>query len=189
MCSFVLFVFTNNHKKDTSQEYTTPFITSINNKNTLYNQNNYYKFNDGLPNSDTTVTYPLDEYKMGISEKSIFEIDINKDTKIDRITREFHETGNAHSYYTYKIELNNGGRFTDITPEDFQTINGDTCDLKLIRFSFVPKFTATIIYRDLGNTWEEPTEAYKQSFYLSKDKLVTSEKTILKPVCDVKELF
>lgn len=151
--------------------------------------NNNSGFSDGLTNPDSVTKYPLDEYDVGIAEKSIYLADINNDNKPDRITKTFFETGNAHSYYEYKIELNQNGKFIDITPEKFRTISGADCDLQLVQFVFKPQFKVILISRDLGETWLDPTTAKKQIFKLSENKLQKTETKTLRKVCDVKELF
>lgn len=146
-------------------------------------------FSDGLTNPDSVTTYELEEDGFGIAEKSIYYVDINQDNKNDRITRTFNETGTAHSYYEYKIELNLDDKFVDITPENFRTVNGADCDLQLIQFIFKPQFKINMISRDLGETWIEPTTAKKTTFKISDDKLQAGETKTLHTVCDVKELF
>jgi len=147
-------------------------------------------FSDGLGAPDSVTKYDLDEFDIGVTEKSIYYIDINNDGEKDRITKTFTDTGNAHSYYTYKIELKNDKIYTDITPKNLKTTNGASCDLQQIQFSFAPKFKITIISRELGDTWLEPTMAYKQEYTLSKnDKIESTPRKQVRPVCDVKELF
>lgn len=146
-------------------------------------------FSDGLTNPDSTTQYHLDEFDVGISEKSIYYIDINNDKVKDRITKVLIETGNAHSYYQYKIELNQNGKFVDITPKDFRTVNGSDCDLQQIQFVFKPIFHAILISREMGDTWDTPTTAKKQTFKISDDKMKSDAPKNLRSVCDVKELF
>jgi len=147
-------------------------------------------FSDGLTNPDSITTYDLDEFDTGISEKSIYYTDINDDGTKDRITKTFFETGNAHAYYEYKIELKINDKYVNITPKNLRTTNGATCDLQQIRFLFKPKFQIIVISRDLGELWNSPTMAYKQIFTISQNnKIQTSSKTQMRPVCDVKELF
>ena len=146
-------------------------------------------FSDGLTNPDSVTKYPLDEYNVGIAEKSIYFVDINNDKKNDRITKTFVETGNAHSYYEYKIELKQNGEFVDITPENFRTVNGADCDLQQIQFVFKPQFKVILISRDMGENWIEPKRATRQIFKLNQDKIELSNVKMLQPVCDVKELF
>ena len=147
------------------------------------------EFSDGLINPDSVTQYPLDEFDVGMAEKSIYYADINQDEKLDRITKTFFETGNAHSYYEYKIELKQKDKFVDITPENFRTVNGADCDLQQIQFVFKPRFSVTLISRDMGKTWLDATPAKKQVFQISDDKLQVVETKTLRKVCDVKELF
>lgn len=151
--------------------------------------NYFHQFTDGLRNPDSVTNYELDKYGMGPAQKSVYYVDINGDKTPDRITKTFIETGNAHSYYKYTIELKSRDRYIDITPQNFQTTNGDTCDLQQIKFSFSPQFTATLISRELGDTWNTPTMAYEQNFTLSGNKMVASKKIKRRFVCDVKELL
>ncbi len=146
-------------------------------------------FSDGLNNPDSITTYHLDEYDTGIAEKAVYYIDINHDKTPDRITRTFFENGNAHSFYEYKIELNINNRYVDITPQNFRTTNGDTCDLQQIQFIFKPVFQIVLIYRELGDTWVQPTVAKKQVFKISNNELKSADTKTLRAVCDVKELF
>ena len=146
-------------------------------------------FSDGLTNPDSVTQYPLDESGIGVAEKSIYLVDVNGDKKTDRITKTFNETGNAHSFYEYKIELNQDGKYVDITPKNFRTTNGADCDLKQIQFAFKPKFSITIISRDFGEIWDTPTVATKQVFKLSDNELKSTDTKQLRAVCDVKELF
>lgn len=146
-------------------------------------------FSDGLTNPDSVTKYPLDEYDVGMAEKSIYYADINNDKKNDRITKTFFETGNAHSYYEYKIELNQNDKFIDITPKNFRTVSGADCDLQLIQFVFKPQFKVIMVSRDMGETWIDPTVAQKQVFKISENTLQEKETKKLRKVCDVKELF
>ncbi len=146
-------------------------------------------FSDGLTNPDSVTKYPLDEYNVGIAEKSIYFADINNDNETDRITKIFFETGNAHSYYEYKIELKQNGKFVDITPENFRTVSGADCDLQQIQFVFKPQFKVILISRDMGETWVDPTVAKKQVFKFVENTLQEKETKTLRKVCDVKELF
>lgn len=146
-------------------------------------------FSDGLTNPDSVTKYPLDEYNVGMSEKSIYFANINNDNETDRITKIFFETGNAHSYYEYKIELKQNGKFVDITPENFRTVSGADCDLQQIQFVFKPQFKVILISRDMGETWVDPTVAKKQVFKFVENTLQEKETKTLRKVCDVKELF
>lgn len=146
-------------------------------------------FSDGLTNPDSVTKYELDEFNVGISEKSIYYADINNDKQPDRIIKTLFDTGNAHSYYEYKIELNQNGKFVDITPKNFRTVSGADCDLQLIQFVFKPQFKVILISRDLGETWVDPTVAQKQIFKISGNILQEKETKTLRKVCDVKDLF
>lgn len=146
-------------------------------------------FTDGLKNPNSVSTYTLDDDEIGITEKSTYLIDINNDKNPDRITKYFFENGNAHSYYEYKIELNKNGKYVDITPKNFKTVNGADCDLQQIKFVFHPQFKIIMIYREMGDTWVEPTLASRRIYSLDNDTLNASSDKKLKVVCDVKELF
>jgi len=147
------------------------------------------EFSDGLTNPDSVITYPLKELETGISKKYIYSVDINKDGTPDRITKTFFDNGNAHSYYKYSVELNQNGKYVDITPNNLQTTNGADCDLQQIQFKFKPHFQIIIISREMGDTWIDPTMAYKKTFSLDKNTLTASKEKQMRPICDVKELF
>ena len=147
------------------------------------------EFSDGLKKPDSVTKYQLNDFEPGISEKYVYYIDINKDGVPDRITKTFFENWNAHSYYKYFIELNENGKYIDITPSLLQTTNGADCDLRQIQFRFKPDFHIIVIYREMGDTWDTPTMAYKQIFSLQGQTFATQKKISLHPVCDVKELF
>ena len=146
-------------------------------------------FSDGLIKPASTTNYELGEDEIGITEKSIYMVDINNDNNLDRITKTFFDNGNAHSYYEYKIELNKNGKYIDITPDNFRTVNGADCDLQQIKFVFKPQFKIIVIGREMGDTWIEPTIATKRVYSLSNEKLKVSKDTTLRAICDVKELF
>lgn len=154
-----------------------------------YSYNTETSFSDGLPNPSSVTTYPLGEDGVGISEKSIYLIDINKDRYPDRITKTYFENGNAHSYYEYTVELNIDGEYLDITPDNLHTINGADCDLQQIQFSFRPEFKITVIYRTMGDTWIDPTMAQRRVYSLDNNRIKSSKVKQLRAVCDVKELF
>jgi len=184
LCGAGFFAYKMYFNQDLSKESTDSKY--ISNNNTTIKSSGFF---DGLPEPDSVIDYPLDEFGMGVAQKSTYYIDINKDNVPDKITKTFVETGNAHSYYEYKVELKQGNKYIDITPVDLKTINGDDCDLQQIRFSLNPKFSAKIIYRELGDFWNQPTVANKKIFTLSDNKMRLSETKTLKPVCDVKKLF
>lgn len=146
-------------------------------------------FSDGLNNPDSITTYELDEFGSGIAQKQVFYIDINQDDIKDRITKTLYETGNSHSYYEYKIEIKDQNKYVNITPNNIKTVNGEKCDLQQIQFSFKPSLKINVMYRELGNTWNEPTMAYLKTFSLQNNKLVESAPKKMRSICDVKELF
>lgn len=183
LCGITL-VFYTMHKKDleSKRQKTDGLYYNI--------TNDVYDFSDGLENPDSVTKYDMNEFDIGVAEKSIYYIDINNDGAKDRITKTFTETGNAHSYYTYTVELNRDGKYIDITPTSFRTTNGADCDLQQIQFAFKPYFKVTIISRNMGETWDTPTMAYHQEYTLSKsNKFESTSKTKIRPICDVKKLF
>ena len=179
------FIFYNTISKHSNDTVKQKNIT----QNDIFLTNDESEFSDGLTNPVSTISYDLGEDDIGITEKSIYLIDINNDKALDRITKFFFENGNAHSYYEYKIELNKNGNYVDITPENFRTVNGADCDLQQIKFVFKPKFKVIMIYREMGETWINPTMAYRQVLFMSGDKIQKSESKKLREICDVKELF
>ncbi len=181
--SFVLFRVTK--KQDSEQENKQPQIVLSDNNPAVKKS----VFTDGLPTPDATIKYTLDEFGMGPSTKNVYYIDIDNNGTLDRITKTFVETGNAHSYYKYTIEIKEGDKFIDITPDNFQTTNGVICDLQQIQFRFEPQFMVKLIYRELGDLWDEPTIAKQKTFMLSGNSWQTYPEKKLKPICDVKELF
>ena len=146
-------------------------------------------FTDGLDNPDFSEEYPLDETGTGVAARTIFDRDINGDGIRDIITRTRNENGTAHHYYQYKIELNNGGEFVDITPDEFRTVEGAECALAKIQFSFHPEFRAVKITRPWNVSWTTPTTATKIVYAMENQKLVPIERTEMKSVCDVTDLF
>ena len=146
-------------------------------------------FSDGLNNPDSITTYELDDFPDGLSQKQVFYIDVNGDGKNDKITKSFYETGNAHSYYEYKIEIKDGDKYVNITPQNLKTVNGANCDLQQIQFAFKPRFQINMIYREMGDTWNEPTMAYKKTFTIKDGKMISNSPQKMYSVCDVKQLF
>ena len=147
------------------------------------------EFSDGLINPSFSETYPLDEFGTGISERQIFDIDINGDGNNDRITRTRNENGTSHFYYQYKIELNKNGKFVDITPDGFRTTEGAECALQKLQFKFNPEFRVIKISRDWENSWDTPTMATKTIYIFNNGSLAPTETNQMKIVCDVTSLF
>jgi hypothetical protein len=146
-------------------------------------------FTDGLPRPDSIETFALDETGNGISRKEVFNIDINDDDFIDKITRTRNENGTAHFWYEYKIELNKNGVFFNITPNGFRTTEGAECSLQKLQFIFEPDFKVIKISRPWENSWDTPTIATRTDFVLRNGKIVQLSQNSLGSVCEVKELF
>jgi hypothetical protein len=147
------------------------------------------EFSDGLGAPVSRTTYPLDEFGEGVAAADVFDIDINRDSRPDRITRTRTETGADHFYYEYKIELDMGGYHADITPANFRTVEGAQCALKKLRFVFNPDFQVIVISRDWMESWTTPTPASRTVYQLDNNELKAGEARRLQPVCDVSELF
>ncbi len=146
-------------------------------------------FTDGLPRPDSATEYELDEIGDGVSNVAVFNHDINGDGQIDRITRTHHESGNAHFYDEYRIELNNDGFYINITPDGFRTTQGAECALQKLRFSFQPKFSVTKISRNWVDSWNTPSPAKKTVYELRGRELVPVSTADMGTVCDVTDLF
>ena len=147
------------------------------------------EFSDGLGTPDKITHGTLDDFGAGTESIAEFYRDINQDGKTDRITRTHIETGNAHDYNEYKIELNNNGIMQDITPQGFRTTKGADCALRLIQFHFSPKFSATIISRPFKDTWDTPSLATKTEYNIQDNQIVSGTNQPLNSVCDVSKLF
>lgn len=147
------------------------------------------EFSDGLTNPDFSEQYQLDEFGTGVTERDIFDIDINNDGRRDRITRTRNENGTAHFYYQYTIELNNNGDFVDITPDGFRTVEGAECALQKLQFVFRPEFRVIKISRDWDKSWDTPTPATRTVYTISNNQISAETSTPLKTICDVTDLF
>lgn len=148
-----------------------------------------FDFNDGLRNPGSAQKFDLDEFGEGIASIEIFDTDINGDGAKDRITRTRFENGTAHFHYDYKIELNVGGKFVDITPDGFRTVEGADCSLQKLRFSFIPFFQVVKISRPWEETWAMPTMASKTVYSMSGNELRAAPAVRLKKICNVSDLF
>ena len=153
------------------------------------NTNNTGEFSDGLINPDSAEKYQLDEYGAGISERDIFNRDINGDGRMDRITRTRNENGTSHFYYQYKIELNENGKFVDITPDGFRTTEGAECALQKLLFIFNPDFQVIKISRNWDTSWDTPTMATRTMYTFNNGKIISHTPQQMKIVCDVSDLF
>ncbi|MCQ2562507.1 MAG: hypothetical protein MJ158_02755 [Alphaproteobacteria bacterium] len=181
LCIGMAFLIKNNEKKQAteSEAEKTVEVSTVG----MY-------FPDGLPEPNSVTTRELDLYETGIERKEIFNIDINKDGKKDRITKQYYFTWTAHSYYDYKIELNTDNGYIDVSKNRIFTTEGADCDTRQLVFSFSPNFKITVIYRELGEeSWNEETMAYKKTFTIVGNELRESKPVALKKICDVKLLF
>lgn len=147
------------------------------------------EFSDGLGKPDSISQNSLDEFGAGIASVEIFNRDINGDGRADRITRTRVENGTPHFYYEYKIELNENGRYIDITPDGFRTTEGADCALQKLHFSFKPDFIVTKISRKWRDTWTTPTMATKTTYALHGNHLNITDSVQLKEICNVADLF
>lgn len=148
-----------------------------------------YDFDDGLRNADSVTRYTLDDFGAGVASREVFNIDINNDNRKDRITRTRVENGTDHFSIQYTIELNTVNGFTDITPDNFKTIEGAECSLQKFRFVFRPEFSITKISRTWSESWDTPTRAVRNVYTLAGGELRTSAPQQLKTVCNVSDLF
>lgn len=155
---------------------------------TIITEDNYV-FNDGLNQPNTTIEYQLNEFGEGISNAEIFSVDINGDNRKDRISRRLYENGTAHFYYNYKIELNTGNGYMDITPDDFRTTEGAECALQKLKFVFIPQFTVIKISRPWNESWTTPTNATKTIYTLVDNELKLTQTIQMGSVCNVSDLF
>jgi hypothetical protein len=141
-----------------------------------------YEFEDGLGNPASKTEYPLDETGAGIAVSEVFYAGADRRIKI---TRERFESGTAHGYYEYKLELD--GR--DITPDGFRTIEGADCSLQKLKFLFIPEFSVVKISRPWEESWITPTMAVKTVYRLAGGNLKAVSTSQLKETCDVSGLF
>lgn len=147
------------------------------------------EFPDGLINPAASRRGTLDEFGVGTAQTDVFNRDLDNDGRMDRIVRRRIENGTAHFYYDYKIELNNGGGYTDITPAKFRTTEGAECALAKLQFSFNPVFQIIHISRPWQDTWSTPTKATKTVYTLQDDVMHAGTIEDMGIVCDVAELF
>ena len=136
------------------------------------------------------MTYgTLDEFGEGTESVADFYYDINNDGTQDKITRTHIATGNDHDYDEYKIELNINGVMVNITPSGMRTTHGADCALRLIKFTFKPKFEINIISRPFQDTWDTPSMATQYIYRLNQNKIENISTKNLSNVCDVTKLF
>ena len=148
-----------------------------------------YDFDDGLRKPVSEQKSQLNEMGQGIANIDIFTPDINNDGLADKITRTRNENGTAHFYYNYKIELNTGTGFVDITPNGFRTTEGAGCALQKLRFVFIPNFMVVKISRNWRETWDAPTMAVKTIYKMNENNLGVFETKQMNKICNVSDLF
>lgn len=146
-------------------------------------------FSDGLNKPESQFTQEPDETGAGIVNTAIFNIDINGDKLSDKITRIRHESGTAHFWDEYKIEINQNGKYKNITPNGFRTTIGAECALQQLQFKFKPYFHVVKISRQWKGTWDSPSMATRTIYTLDDNKFVSAPPQQLGVVCDVTELF
>jgi len=146
------------------------------------------QFSDGLQNPSRMRNFRPDDAGAGVTEIAEYVYDINHDGRPDRITRARRDNGTAHFQYIYKIELNDGQKYLDVTPRDFYTIEGPDCALQKLKFSFEPDFSVTKISRPMGDDWNTPTQSTKTVYALWENQMHIVTSIEYKTVCDVSEL-
>ena len=152
-------------------------------------QLNTYVFTDGLRMANAIKTDEPDETGAGVVKTEVFDIDLNDDDIPDRITKERHESGTAHFWDEYKIEINQNGRYKNITPNGFRTTVGAECALQQLQFHFKPKFQVVKISRPWRDSWDAPSMATRTVYTLKDNKMVAGTPEEMGTVCDVAELF
>lgn len=146
-------------------------------------------FSDGLKTTHQTSYGTLDETGFGVSEQSVFYVDINQDNITDKIIRTHNETGTGHAWDEYNIQIVQNGQYIDITPNDFRTVVGADCALQKIQFVFQPTFHIVKISRPWIDSWITPSMATRTIYKLADDALVPTEIKNMGVICDVEELF
>lgn len=158
--------------------------------NTRQQKNKISKpFTDGLTQPISTKKSEPDDTGAGITNVEIFNVDINNDNAPDRITKTHHESGTAHFWDEYKIELNQDGKFRNITPNGFRSTVGAECALQQLQFVFKPQFYVIKISRPWRDSWDSPSMATRTIYTIKDNKLVAGQSEQMGQVCDVTELF
>ncbi|MCM1294068.1 MAG: hypothetical protein NC311_00705 [Muribaculaceae bacterium] len=185
----LMYILTTQEKKqsaNTNIAVTSPINIPDNNADIAID---FDSFNDGLHNPGNAQENAPDEYGVGITSVRVYMHDLNRDGRMDRITRTHIENGTSHFTNTYKIEIATVDGFIDITPPDMQTIESADCALQKLRFSFTPLFSIEKIGREMGDDYTTPTMAYRSIYRLENNQMVEISKTSMREICDVSELF
>ncbi len=146
-------------------------------------------FNDGLRTPSSAQETEPDEYGVGITSVRIYTHDLNRDGRMDKITRTHIENGTSHFTNEYKIEIATDDGFIDITPPDMKTVESADCALQKLRFSFAPIFSIEKIGREMGDDYLTPTMAYRYVYRLENNQMIEISNTPMREICDVSELF
>lgn len=146
-------------------------------------------FNDGLRTPSSAQETEPDEYGVGITSVRIYTHDLNRDGRMDKITRTHIENGTSHFTNEYKIEIATADGFIDITPPDMKTVESADCALQKLRFSFAPIFSIEKIGREMGDDYLTPTMAYRYVYRLENNQMIEISRTPMREICDVSELF
>ena len=148
-----------------------------------------YVFSDGLGTAESVKTDNPDETGAGLVKTEIFNVDLNNDKIPDRIIKERYESGTAHFWDEYKIEINQNGRYKNVTPDGFRTTVGAECALQKLQFQFKPKFQVVKISRPWRDSWDAPSMATRTVYTLKDNRMIAGTPEKMGIVCDVAELF
>ncbi len=146
-------------------------------------------FSDGLINPESSHQGRLDQYGAGVAQTDVFSIDINDDGVPDKITRVRHENGTDHFYFEYQIQVNIDGQMVNVIDENLRTTESAECALQKIKFQFKPTFQVIKISRPWVNSWTTPSMATKTTYNFVNGKLVPTNVSEMKVICDVAQLI
>jgi hypothetical protein len=120
----------------------------------------------------------------GTTKKDTFFIDINNDSKKDKIIRGQFSNMVDILYTFYEIYLDNGERIAE-----FRTLEVYECFLGAYKFQFDP-FMLTKASRPFGEeSWTQPTKAKIERYQIINDKLEKTSEAAAGTICDVRELL
>ncbi|MDR0967912.1 MAG: hypothetical protein LBL75_03780 [Rickettsiales bacterium] len=146
-------------------------------------------FTDNLPTPTTDENFDWGTRDDNVMEIQTFSLDINGDGALDLITKTRYASAKLPDFWEYTIQLNDGDKLYDITPDYMTTAPGLDCDQAQIQFSFSPVFSIKSIWRVSDSDPDTPTMAYEKIYKLIDNKLVADAPRDLRPVCDVRILF
>lgn len=150
-------------------------------------------FDDGLPvradSTEYTTATDRNGRDSGIYQYEYFYIDVNNDTRPDRITRGRY-TSPTSAYTFYRIEIQGPNRKYDRLPiTDFQTIENYGCFFRVFKFGFSPRFTITAASRDVVTNCVTPTAAKLDIWELVNGELVKTGAFTALPTTDARLLL